>query len=362
VATLAALRDRVHLKAFPPGRAPRGRVDVWLADGHAGDPHVLAPVVAVVHEADWTPAQLRGLDDSGGSQPLASQTAAGVSAASHVIAPSESSRSQVIENCGVAPERAHKVAYGVDTAVFRPTAAGGRALVARHSGSVERPYVLFVGSLLPRKNLAALRDAVGRLAARGYPHALAVVAREPAYLRGRFPTQHRRDAAAELPGAPGRVVMIPPLADAELASLMAGADAFCLPSLGEGYGLPALEAMACGTVVVVSDRGPLPEVVGDAGLVVAPTADALEEALRPVLGRPEDFAPLRRRAVASAEQRSWDRTADGWAHVLTIAAEEAPLRNGSPSPTVRGRALSAAIATRLRASLRRSSRGGPGGA
>ena len=62
---------------------------------------------------------------------------------------------------------------------------------------------------------------------------------------------------------------------------MAGAAAFCLPSLMEGFGLTALEAMSCGVPVVVSDRGSLPEVVGDAGLVVAPTVDAVRDAPSP---------------------------------------------------------------------------------
>ena len=104
---------------------------------------------------------------------------------------------------------------------------------------------------------------------------------------------------------------------------MAGADAFCLPSLGEGFGLPALEAMACGTVVVVSDRGALPEVVGDAGLIVRPTARALERTLRRVLDRSEEAAALRARAVARAQAFDWARTARGWARVLALAAREA---------------------------------------
>ena len=330
-ATLAALPDCVRLVPVAPRKARgRGRVDVWLADGHAGDPQVDVPVVAVVHEVGWTPAQLRGEDDSGFSQPLASQTAAGVASAAHVIAPSEASRRQVIDSCGLPPERVHSVAYGVDAGVFRPGVPGGRSLVARHSGTDERPYLLFVGSLHPRKNLQALREAVSGLAERGYPHVLAVVAREAEYLRGRFPRHHRKAARAELPGGPGRVVMLPRLTDLEMAGLMAGAAAFCLPSLGEGFGLPPLEAMACGTVVIVSDRGPLPEVVGDGGLVVSPTADALEEALRGVLDRPDELAALRQCAVARARSLSWDRTARGWARVLSLAATRS-LDGGSVS-------------------------------
>jgi glycosyltransferase involved in cell wall biosynthesis len=323
LSTLAALGARVRVMAVHVDRltaidysVPVHGFDVWLADGHGGKPITDVPVVAVVHEMAWTPAQLRGLDESSG-YPLAIRTAAGVGSASHVIVPSESSRRQVLDRSTTAPDRVHTVPYGVDSAVFRPDARGGRALVARHAETPERPYVLFVGSLHPRKNLAVLRDAMGALAAAGRPHVLAVVVAEP---RGSLPSIGREAAAAALPGAPGRVVVVPSPADADLAALMAGADAFCMPSLGEGFGLPALEAMACGTVVVVSDRDSLPEVVGDGGLVVAPTADALEASLDAVLARPAEFARLRERAVARAQRFRWDRTAHGWADVLERAA------------------------------------------
>jgi glycosyltransferase involved in cell wall biosynthesis len=247
-----------------------------------------------------------------------------------VIVPSESSRRKVLDRSTTAPDRVHTVPYGVDSAVFRPDARGGRALVARHAATKERPYVLFVGSLHPRKNLAALRDAMGAVAASGRPHVLAVVVAET---DGPLPSIGREAAAADLPGAPGRVVVVPSPADADLAALMAGADAFCLPSLGEGFGLPALEAMACGTVVVVSDRGSLPEVVGDAGLVVVPEADALAASLDAVLARPAEFERLRERAVARARRFGWDRTAHGWADVLERAA-------GRPRETDRAPATS----------------------
>ena len=93
---------------------------------------------------------------------------------------------------------------------------------------------------------------------------------------------------------------------------MAGAAAFCLPSLYEGFGLTALEAMACGAPVVVSDRGSLPEVVGDAGIVTAPTAAAIAEALRRVLSEPELAARLSAAGPARAAEFTWARTAAGW--------------------------------------------------
>jgi len=183
--TLAALRARVRVRAVHVDRpattdysVPGDGFDVWLADGHGGRPITDAPVVAVVHEMAWTPAQLRGLEESSG-QPLATRTAAGVGSASHVIVPSESSRRQVLDRSTMAPDRVHAVPYGVNSAVFRPDARGGHALVARQAATPERPYVLFVGSLHPRKNLAVLRDAMGALAAAGRSHVLAVVVADP---------------------------------------------------------------------------------------------------------------------------------------------------------------------------------------
>ena len=106
--------------------------------------------------------------------------------------------------------------------------------------------------------------------------------------------------------------------------MLAGADAFCLPSLSEGFGLPALEAMACGAPVVAAARGALPEVVADAGLLVEPTAGALAAALDRVLTDPALARDLRGRARRRALELPWSRTADGWLAALEQAATRGP--------------------------------------
>lgn len=294
--------------------------DVWLTDGHSGALDVAEPVVAAVHEVGWTTRELRRFLQPGFAAQIGAGTGAGVLAAAHVLAPSQSSRSQVLDAFAVDAERVHMVPYGVDTSLFRPGLAGGRARVDAVSLSASAPYVLFVGSLHPRKNLAALRKAMAALARRGFQHVLALVAAEPLDRDDR--SDLRRMGEAELPGVPGRIVSIPSAEDAELAALMAGADAVCLPSFSEGFGLPVLEAMACGTPTVVSDRGALPELVGSAGLVVSPTAKAVEEALAGILSD----AALAGRLGAAARRRAqgftWERTADGWLHALERAAGE----------------------------------------
>ncbi len=276
----------------------RGRADVWLADGHDRPPDG-RPLVVQVHEAAWRDPFLRSLLDPGFAAQINSATEASVSVAAHVITPSCASRRQVIDAYGLPAERVHTVHHGVDHELFRPGLEGGRRRVGA-------PYVLFVGVLHPRKNFAAARRAVCDLASAGLPHLLAIVAGAAPDPRAE---EFERQALAELGGHPGRIVAFRGLSGQELARLMAGAEAFCLPSWFEGFGLPALEAMACGAPVVVSDRGALPEIVGDAGLVVAPDPAAVSGAVRRLVAEPELARRLRRAAVSP--RRAVQLEADG---------------------------------------------------
>jgi glycosyltransferase involved in cell wall biosynthesis len=307
--------DRSGLRSrLSTGRRPA----VVLASGHEDLPASRAPMVVQVHEAGWFTPELRAQLDPAFLEFIADRTERAVRSASHVITPSSAARRDLISAYTLDPERVHAVYHGLDP-VFRPGVAGGRALVARQlGGGGEPPYILYAAMLHPRKNLAAVRQAAAALAADGFPHVLAIAGR-PAVDRADS-GELERAASAELPGAPGRVVRFGDVGDEELAALMAGADAFCLPSLYEGFGLTALEAMACGTPVVVSDRGALPEVVGDAGLVVSPEAAAVADALRRVLSDASLARQLSERAALRAREFSWQRTAAGWLDVLRTAA------------------------------------------
>jgi glycosyltransferase involved in cell wall biosynthesis len=312
--TLSCLADRADIVELGGGRrrmpGRHRRVDVVLADGHDELPDTDAPVVAVVHEAGWHTPELRALLHPAFLAGIEDRTARAVRGAARVITPSESSRRDVIALYDLDATRVHVVPYGVD-ATF---AAGA----PRGVPAVQGPYVLFAAMLHPRKNLAALRQAMVLLAVEGFDHRL-VVAGRPA-VDGSDVTAIAHEAAAELPGVPGRVVFAGQPSDADLAALMAGAAAYCLPSLYEGFGLTVLEAMSCATPVVVSDRGALPEVVGEAGLVVAPEAEAIARALRTILADPRLAGTLAEAGRVRASQFRWERTAHGWLEVARAAA------------------------------------------
>ncbi len=305
-----------------PGKRRAGRLrrpDVWLSDGHQGPLAVEEPRVVQLHEASLHMPELRAMIEAPFIQAVERPSREAALDATRIITPSESSRRQVLEAYGVDPGRVVAVPHGVDRRVFRPGLDGGQEVIVRAGGRRGAPYVLFVSQIHHRKNFGALRTAMAGLATRDYPHLLVLIGAAPADRPD--PSELMAEAAAELPGAPGRVVLLQGLRETEVAAVMSGCAAFCLPSLMEGFGLPVLEAMACGVPVIVSDRGSLPEVVDGAGIVVSPEPEPIEAALAEVLGSPDRARALGRTAAERAARFDWERTAEGWLHVLEEAVE-----------------------------------------
>jgi glycosyltransferase involved in cell wall biosynthesis len=322
---LDSLQKRgVQPRPLDPKRKPRlaipgrGRPDVWLSHGLRGPIEVCEPVVAVIHGAAWS------IEDNffeyvprAYAEMLIRAVKATVAGAELLIVPSEYARRGVVRGCAVSADDVYPVPHGVDSEVFKPDRTGGRDLVSNKLGE-PWPYVLFASiPAIQQKNLAALKQAMSALARRGAPHALVIAGG----LAGGESPEELAAISHEPPGMEGRVLWLGHVSDEHLAGLMAECAAFCLPSMFESFGLTALEAMACGAPVVVSNRGALPEVVGDAALQVEPTAEELESALDRVLGDDTLASRLRRAGRARAERMTWDRTADGWLDVLRLAAD-----------------------------------------
>lgn len=216
--------------------------------------------------------------------------------AAAIIVPSEHVRDEVVAT-GVEPARLHvtPLASGM------PDLLDDQARYDRDDWGVTPPYILAVGTVEPRKNLARLVRAYRRLAEEGLLHALVLLGPE-GWGAGELREEIER-------GGPGRIVQAFLSHDA-LAAAYADADAFAYVSLYEGFGLPVLEAMSMGAPVITSNVSALPEVAGDAALLVDPTDEgAIADALRRVLTEPSLREELSRRGRARAASFSWEATA-----------------------------------------------------
>lgn len=312
---LPRLAQRAELLVREPGRARR--VDVWLCDGHRGPLDVAAPVVAHLHEALWPGMPDWDLLGENFVATYAQATADAARAATRVITVSETSRAQLVDVYGVSPERIVVAHNGVEHDVYRPGLPPVDDLLREAGGDPEVPYILYVSTVHPRKNLPALRAATARLAAQGRDVALVLVA-------GPAPDRTNSDdllaaAIAPIDGVATPVVNLAGVDDQVVARLMGHAAAFCLPSRMEGFGMAVAEAMACGTPVVVSNRGALPEIVGDAGIVTEPTAGALSGALAKALDGGARAAEMRERSLRRAARFTWDATAASWWEAVVAA-------------------------------------------
>jgi glycosyltransferase involved in cell wall biosynthesis len=324
----------VRMAFLEPGtlRARKHRPDVWLYEGHFGPIPVREPSVALLHEAPWTDPHLASMLSPAWVQRLGPPSQRSAETATLIVTPSASSAGQIAASSGVDPGRIRVVPHGVDPLIFHPARqAAGRAIVAE-AGGADRPYVLLVSTMHRRKNIGALRQAMADLADRGFPHSLVLVlSPSPDETDG---TDPRSSEHTSIVGHPGRSIVLRDLTELQLASVMSAAAAYCQPSLMEGFGLPTLESLACGVPVVVADRGSLPEVVGDAGLVVEPTPAALGQALGRLLAEPAVAATFGAAGRARSARFTWDATARGWLEVLGQASSQPPA--GRRGPGARG--------------------------
>jgi glycosyltransferase involved in cell wall biosynthesis len=232
-----------------------------------------------------------------------------------IITDSESSSRDIQRFFRVDESRVTRIYCGVNER-FRSQPPERVAEVLSRYG-LEPPYLLVVGALQERKNLQTAFEAFARLKSGGLPHRLVVVGRKAWKTEGLF---QRLD---EL-GLGDEVRLTGYVEEADLPPLYAGAACFLFPSLYEGFGLPPLEAMACGTPVVASNTSSIPEVVGDAGILVDPHDVAgFTDALRSVIEQPSLATRLRKRGLVRARQFTWERTAAAHATAYHEAWQEA---------------------------------------
>jgi len=266
------------------------------------------PTVITVHDLaiylnpDWFP----------GRQPLSTRLVIprSLSRADVIVAVSNNTAQDLEDLFGVPPSRIDVVPHGVSSR-FRPLDREDLA-VARAKLKLPERFILFVGTIEPRKNLGTLLEAWAML--RDRPDLVIV---------GDW--GWRYEGIKEQLGRLGdRVHHVEGLDPAELPAVYNLARVLAHPAWYEGFGFPPLEAMACGTPVVVSDRSSLPELVGDAGVIAAADdPEAWRSALEKVISDADLAASLKRRGILRAAQFSWSRSASLTWRAVDRAIEDA---------------------------------------
>jgi glycosyltransferase involved in cell wall biosynthesis len=289
------------LVRFPKVERATGQVDVVHATAIAY-PATDAPVVVTVHDLSF----LRDVRHATryGHRFFRRGTDLARRHARIVVCPSQASADECAA-AGFDPGRVRVVPWGVRSErVPEEQVASVRAAFG-----LERPYVMFAGTVEPRKNLPALLDAFSRLDRRDVDLVLA------------GPDGWNEDVGAAISRLDGRVHAVGFVPRRQLESLLAGADVFCYPSIQEGFGLPVLEAMAQGTAVVTSAGTATSEVAGDTGVLIDPhDVGALAGAIERLLDDPAERERLGAAGQVRARTFTWARTADAYAEIYAEAA------------------------------------------
>jgi glycosyltransferase involved in cell wall biosynthesis len=275
-----------------PRAVQRLRFDLFHAPAYTAPLRAVHPLVLTIHDVsyerhpEWYPYRRDGL-----RRWFYRRCAL---AADCILTDSEFSRAEIQAAYGIQTERIRVVPLGVGAPFIESPA------VRSQSADVREPYLLHVGDLHPRRNLRLLVRAAGRISRRD-PLLLVLAGKDA----GEHP------ALLQEAGKAGVTIRFTtPENDTELAQLYAGASAFVYPSRYEGFGLPLLEAMACGAPIVAARAASIPEVVGDAGILFEPTDEEdLVAGIRRILNEPALAAGLGQAGRARAAEFTWERTA-----------------------------------------------------
>lgn len=283
-----------------PRAAARARVDVMHAPAYTAPFWAPAPVVLTIHDVsyerhpEWYPYRRDGIRRAFYRRSARS--------AAHILTDSEFSAGEIVEAYGIPRDRVTVAPLGVSSS-FAPS---GADLSPELPAGITYPYLLHVGDLHERRNLAVVVDAV--LEARRHFGALPALSLVLAGVdRG---IGDELCAIAAEADAREAVILLGTVGDALLDTLYRGAAALTYPSRYEGFGLPLLEAMASGTPVIASRAASIPEVVGDAGILLDPDdVAAWTDAIVKVVNDDHLRAEMKARGLARAATFTWTRTA-----------------------------------------------------
>lgn len=278
------------------------RPDVFLS-GHPVLP-VLCPHPSLVVVYDLTPLVHKDAYSTRFRFTFGFWVRHAVKRADKIITISQSTKNDLINLLKVKAEKISVIYPGYDDVIFTPSSDQSRIQAVLQRYGIVGSYILYVGSLEPKKNIRRLIEAFASLKRHGrVTHKLVITGKRVWGDEIIFQEVTRN-------GLEGQVIFTGYMPLEDIPLLVSGADAFVFPSLHEGFGIPPLEAMACGTPVITSSVASLPEVVGDAGLLVNPySVDEIAEAIYRVVSDKNLQEQMRRNGLKRAKMFSWEMAA-----------------------------------------------------
>jgi len=238
--------------------------------------------------------------------------------ADRIISVSDFTKRQVMQYYGI-PEERIEVIYEGASRKFRPIKDDNSILSRLKAYGIKKKYVLFVGRIEPRKNLAGLLKAFDYVRQRGRKDLSLVIVGNQDKI---FEEKELFDKVKEMK-LDSHVVFTGGVSEDDLIALYNGAEVLTYPAFAEGFGLPVLEAMACGTPVITSDTSALPEVAGEAAILVNPYSfQEIGEALEGLLDRQDLSKELSAKGLERAKKFCWEKTAEKTVELYRNVIEE----------------------------------------
>ncbi len=314
LADLPASRDGWEYKIIRPNRLrtqiglplallfSKDKPDVFFSPTHYGP--AFSKVKQVISIFDLAFIDFPEMFQKSDLWKLKNWTKSSVKRASKVITISESTKSQIVDEYKL-PRSKVIVAYPGHSTLYHPIDDKKKIEEMMKKYGINSQYILFIGTIQPRKNLLRLIESFRSLK----NIKLVVVGKITGEGKQGWKYEEILKKPKEM-GIEDRVIFTGFVPDEDLPFLMNGAHAFILPSLWEGFGIPVVDAMACGTPVIVSNTSSLPEVVGDAGLFVDPKSiDHIEQALRLITTDKKLWLKKSKQGLEQAKKFSWGKMA-----------------------------------------------------
>jgi glycosyltransferase involved in cell wall biosynthesis len=311
-----------------------GNVDVVHSTAFTSPPQTKSIHVVTIH--DITFLTHPEYHSSANKEFCLKHTQCAVEKAAKIIVPSFSVKRDLLEHYPITEERV-AVTYEAAAENYYPTMDQTEIQRVLAKYGVGTNYILFVGTIEPRKNLVTLIRAAENILKKGYPRYSLVIAGPSGWLNSEV-----YELIRSL-GLQNYVLLLGHVDPEELRSLYSAATVFVYPSFYEGFGLPVLEAMACGTPVITSNTSSLPEVAGDAAIQIPPMECAqLEQAIAALISDQALRLRMRQQSLEQAARFSWQDTASRTLEIYRMVAgkgEIHALRCGRCSDTERGRRI-----------------------